>query len=160
MKKKETYRQKPTTKNTQPAAPCSLMKVQTFSTGATRNPDDNKLDYEGVLAPCVLRRYAEYMHSHRTQLDGSIRESDNWQKGIPKKKYMKSLLRHVHDVWAIHRGEVPIDPDTGEVVQIQEALCGAWFNLQGYLFEDMRESVLWGSTLSSQRATKVEPSRS
>ena len=54
--------------------------MRTFDTGATRDSDNDKLDYEGFLSPLVLRRYAEYLHKHRKQSDGKIRTSDNWQK--------------------------------------------------------------------------------
>src|SRR5262249_20215749 len=54
-----------------------------FKTGATRDTDTGKLDYEGFLSPLVLKRYAEYMHQHRVMKDGAMRASDNWQRGIP-----------------------------------------------------------------------------
>lgn len=113
--------------------------VQVFPTGATRDADRDKLDYEGFLSPDVLRRYAEYMHRHRVQADGTLRDSDNWQKGIPREQYMKSLLRHVIEVWSYHRGcsvkpRSPRDPQ-----DIEEALCGVIFNASGYLFELLRE---------------------
>ena len=59
--------------------------MRNFDTGATRDVDTNKLDFEGFLSPVVLERYAEYMHKNRVQADGNLRDSDNWQKGIPKK---------------------------------------------------------------------------
>jgi hypothetical protein len=64
--------------------------MREFETGATRNPEEGKLDYEGFLSPLVLECYAKYMHEHRLQSDGKLRDSDNWQKGIPKEVYMKS----------------------------------------------------------------------
>jgi len=38
-----------------------MEKVRTFDTGATRDTEDGKLDYEGFLSGRVLKRYAEYM---------------------------------------------------------------------------------------------------
>jgi hypothetical protein len=102
--------------------------MREFETGATRDEDDDKLDYEGFLSPLVLSRYAEYMHAHRIQADGSLRTSDNWQAGIPLDAYMKSMFRHFMDVWVEHRN--PIDPESQE-----EALCALLFNVQGYLHE-------------------------
>ena len=75
------------------------------------------------------------MHTHRIQADGGLRASDNWQKGIPLDAYMKSLLRHVMDLWLIHRGNEVIDPATGALVSRDQALCGVLFNTQGYLHE-------------------------
>lgn len=106
--------------------------MRTFSTGATRDSDDHKIDFEGFLSPIVLQRYGEYMHHHRKQADGKLRDSDNWQKGISKDAYMKSLLRHVHDVWMNHRGYKGRE-------DIQQALCGVLFNAMGYLYEDLKQ---------------------
>lgn len=86
-----------------------------------------------------MRRFAQYMNRHRVQPDGSIRGSDNWQCGIPQEEYMKSLLRHVMDVWLIMDGFETFDPETGEKVDIQDALCGVRFNTNGLLFEKLKE---------------------
>ena len=43
-----------------------------FSTGATRDVDDNKLDFEGFLDPDVIQRYGEFMHIKRYQEDGNL----------------------------------------------------------------------------------------
>lgn len=53
--------------------------VREFDTGANRDLDEDKYDYEGFLNPKVLEAYAKYMHKHRYLKDGSIRDSDNWQ---------------------------------------------------------------------------------
>ncbi len=103
-------------------------QMRTFDTGATRNLDENKLDYEGFLSPLVLERYAQYMHKHRKQADGVLRESDNWQKGMPIKEYMKSLWRHVMDVWRQLRGLPGED-------EIEDSLCATIFNSSGMLHE-------------------------
>lgn len=101
--------------------------VRTFSTGANRDVDTNKLDYEGFLSSRVLTRYAEYMHKNRFLRDGSMRDSDNWQKGIPLTVYMKSMFRHFMEVWRIHRGV--------EEGDIEESLCALRFNVDGMLHE-------------------------
>ncbi len=56
---------------------------RTFETGATRDTGDDKLKFDGFLSASVIKRYAEYMHKNRIQSDGSLRDPDNWQKGIP-----------------------------------------------------------------------------
>jgi hypothetical protein len=106
--------------------------MRQFDTGATRDSDDSKLDYEGFLHPRVLESYAEYMHSNRFQADGRIRDSDNWQKGIPKDVYIKSMFRHFFDVWKEHRG---LPTETG----MQDSLNALLFNVMGYMFEHLRE---------------------
>ena len=52
--------------------------MRKFDTGATRNNDETRLDYEGFLSPLVLERFAQYIHKNRVQDDGTIRASDNW----------------------------------------------------------------------------------
>lgn len=112
--------------------------MRTFETGATRDDDATKLDFEGFLSPFALKRYAEYMNSHRVQADGKLRDSDNWQKGIPLVTYMKSLFRHMLDVWRIHRGLKATD-NKGDV-DIENALCAVIFNASGYLHEYLKKT--------------------
>jgi len=109
--------------------------IRQFTSGATRDSDTDKLDYEGFLSPIVLKRFAEYMHKNRIQSDGSLRDSDNWQKGIPEEAYAKSLLRHVIDVWRLRRISFKDDKQREE---LREALCAVMFNSMGYLFEVLR----------------------
>lgn len=106
--------------------------MRTFETGATRDSDDDKLDYEGFLSSLVLRRYAEYLHKHRTQADGKKRDGDNWQKGIPIATYMKSMWRHFMDLWTFHRNPQEKSLDW---LKREEALCAVIFNASGYLHE-------------------------
>lgn len=117
--------------------------MRKFEGGATRNVDAGKLDYEGFLSPVVLERYARYLHRHRVQADGKLRDSDNWQKGIPKDVYMKSLLRHLIEVWTYHREPVSDIPDVKECDDVykEDALCAVMFNTMGYLFECLREET-------------------
>lgn len=110
------------------------MHIRTFETGATRSPLSDKLEYAGFLSPLVMKRFAEYMHKHRHQADGSIRESRNWQKGIPQASYMDSMARHYQDVW-LHCEGFP----SAMVEDIETALCGLLFNAQGMLFEILKQ---------------------
>ena len=107
--------------------------MRVFETGATRNVEDGKLDYEGFLSPLVIERYAQYMHKHQKQEDGTYRESDNWQKGIPKDVYIKSAWRHFFEWWYCHRASF------GYQERIIEALCALLFNVMGYLHEVLKE---------------------
>ena len=105
--------------------------IRTFATGANRNSDEGKLDFEGFLSPTVLKAYAEYMHKNRFLENGTMRDSDNWQKGIPVDAYMKSMYRHFFDAWSNHRGIET--PET----QVQN-LCGLMFNAMGMLHETLK----------------------
>jgi hypothetical protein len=105
--------------------------TQTFDTGATRNDSIEKLDFEGFLSPLALEALGAYMNYHRHLEDGSLRDSDNWQKGIPLTSYIKSLWRHFMAVWRAHRG---LSTHEGIVF----ALAGVLFNAQGYLHEYLK----------------------
>lgn len=107
-------------------------KVREFNTGATRDTEEGKLDYEGFLSPRVIRAFGEYMNKHRKQSDGSLRASDNWQKGIPRDVYIKSLWRHFFDIWTEHRG-------LGSREGMMDALMGTLFNVMGYAHEYIQE---------------------
>jgi hypothetical protein len=111
-------------------------KIRSFSTGATRNADTNKPDFDGFLSPLALEAFGAYMHEHRFQADGTLRDSDNWQKGIPVPAYRKSLFRHLFQAWRIGRGwPTPDYDDPEKPVTIEEALCGVLFNAMGWLHE-------------------------
>lgn len=116
--------------------------MREFDTGATRDSEEGKLDYEGALSPLVLRRYAEYMHSHRTQANGESRTSDNWQKGIPLTAYMKSMWRHFMDLWVSHR-------NNHKSAVIQDSLCAVIFNASGYLHELLKDQSWPAATKES-----------
>lgn len=107
--------------------------MRIFETGATRDSEEGKYDYEGFLSPLVMVRFAEYMHQHRKQSDGNLRDSDNWQKGIPQEQYMKSSFRHFMDMWMMHRGSQLSE------ATMEDTLCALMFNIQGYLFEELRK---------------------
>lgn len=102
-----------------------------FESGASRDTESGKLDYEAFLSPIVLKRYAEFMHKNRKLADGTLRDGDNWQRGIPQNVYIKSLLRHFMDLWMCHRHGTPGD--------IEEVLCAILFNTFGYLFEELKD---------------------
>ena len=104
--------------------------MRNFDSGATRDTDEGKLDFEGFLSPLVIKRYAEYMHENRVQADGKLRDSDNWQRGIPRGAYMKSGWRHFFDWWRWHRGRTD---------KIESILCALMFNVMGYLHELLKE---------------------
>jgi hypothetical protein len=67
------------------------------------------------------------------QKDGTIRDSDNWKKGIPLDSYIRSMTRHLHDLTLHHDGY-------GELARegIEEALGGLFFNVQGYMHEAVK----------------------
>jgi len=112
--------------------------VRTFSTGANRDLDDTKHDPEGFYTPRVITRFCEYMTKNRHLADGTVRDSDNWQKGIPREVYMKSLWRHFLATWGEHRRHHEADPLYSQD-RLEEDLCGVLFNTQGMLDTILKE---------------------
>jgi hypothetical protein len=113
--------------------------MRQFKSGATRDSNDGKNDYEGFYSPLVIEAYGDYMNKHRKQADGKLRDSDNWQKGIPLNAYIKSTWRHFLDLWFLHRGYKRIDKVDKHEITIKEACCAILFNIQGYLFEILKK---------------------
>lgn len=110
-------------------------KIRDFGTGATRDTDVGKLDYEGFNSPLVMKRYAEYMSKHRIQSNGELRDSDNWQQLFGDKHLdvcIKSLYRHFMDMWTQHRGYEGQD-------ELEESICALIFNAQAYLFKLLKD---------------------
>lgn len=102
--------------------------IRKFDSGATRNSDHGKYDYEAFLCPAVLERYAEFMHKHRHLEDGTLRDGDNWQKGIPMDQLVKSLTRHAMDIRLHQRGfaDKAVEP-------LDDSICAVIFNCMAML---------------------------
>lgn len=109
--------------------------IRSFDTGATRDTAQDKLDYEGFEHPAVFKRFAEYMHANREQSDGTLRASDNWQKGIPQDVYLKSLYRHYLEVQKLMRSD---NPNADEIL---DALAAIRFNASGLMLEILKHGV-------------------
>ena len=112
--------------------------MRQFETGAIRSSDNGKPDYEGFLCPLVLREYGAFMHRHRLQADGKLRDSDNWQKGMTLPVYMKSAFRHFMNFWTLHRGHKAFT-ETGAETNIKEEAMALLFNTMGYMHEILKK---------------------
>ena len=108
-------------------------EIRKFSSGATRDTVQGKLDYVKALSPIVLRRLVQYLDKHRLQPDGSYRDFDNWKKGMPQEVYLSSLGRHFLAVWLLAHGNTV--EDKHGPVEIEDALAAIIFNASGYLHE-------------------------
>ena len=109
--------------------------IRTFDSGATRDTDQGKLDYEAALSPIVLERYLQYIQKHTILPDGSKRGYDNWQQMFGEKHFnvcIKSAFRHFVDVWKQHRGFKGQD-------ELENSICAAIFNMQAYLFKLLKD---------------------
>jgi len=117
--------------------PTAKADMRVFESGATRNMEVDP-DYHGFLSPLALHAYGEYMHAHRLQADGTVRASDNWQLGMPDDSYVRSLVRHVHDVELIQDGyeELARHDERDDNVLLAH-LSAALFNIQGMLHNVM-----------------------
>jgi len=107
-----------------------IRAIRKFASGATRDSDEDKPKYKSYLSPLAMLAYGKYMLEHQRQADGSIRDADNWKKGMPTQEYAESLLRHYVDVWLILEGF-----EEQARAHWEEALCGIIFNAQGLLHE-------------------------
>lgn len=111
------------------------MGLRKFNTGASRDTDEGKLDFEGFISPLVLEEFAKYMHKHRKQSDGNFRDSDDWQQLFGDKHYdvcMKSAWRHFFAWWKAHRGY-----NTEET--IDDSIMALIFNASAYMHKRLLE---------------------
>ena len=109
--------------------------MKQYASGATRNNSEHKLAHHGFNSAICDRSYAEYMHKHRIQADGKIRDPDNWQKGIDEENYLDSMYRHMQDL-RLHRAGVAVYcPDDGHEVGAIELLNAIEFNVKGLKYE-------------------------
>jgi len=106
-----------------------MSEMRQFESGGTRDSDTGKFDFEGFISPLVIEAYGRYMNKHRIQSDGSLRDSDNWQKLFGEKHLdvcMKSGWRHFFSWWKSHRGY-----KTEE--SIEDSLMALMFNINAYM---------------------------
>ena len=113
--------------------------MEQFGTGATRSDTSRRNDPEGYLSSIAIERYCEYMTKHRVQADGSIRDSDNWQKGMPFGRALKGLWRHLMHLWIRHRGFNPSDEFAA--ADMEEDLCAIMFNTQVMLHQLVKDRM-------------------
>jgi len=134
----------------------SKEQIRIFKTGATRDTDNNKLDFDGFLSPLTIQAYSEYLHKHRIQSNGELRDSDNWQKGISPKVYIKSAWRHFVALWALYRGYYVYEDEKKQThilyrkpntmpedwwgaINILDSACGVLFNVSGFIHEILKK---------------------
>ena len=106
--------------------------MRMFETGAIRDTDEGKLDVEAYLSPEFIRAFSVFMHFHQQLPDGTRRNGDDWQKGMPLDVLMKSATRHHLDWWIAHR-----DGQTAE--GRLWSIFGLVFNAMAYATQYMRE---------------------
>lgn len=124
--------------------------MRKFDTGAIRDDDNEKVNYEKGFSPLVFEAYGEFMTRHNKMPDGSRRDEGNWKKGFTPQCYMESKWRHFLTTWTIHdefrdkeiRDELrlelnrePTDLEFKEryIETLLESLCAEMFNTMGYM---------------------------
>ena len=105
--------------------------------GAIRNSDVGKINYQGALSPLILEAYGKYIEKHSLLPDGTRRNNKNWQNlfGTPEEHRqvcIESAWRHFIDLLMDHDGYESRDG-------IDEALGGLMFNIQAYWFSILKE---------------------
>jgi hypothetical protein len=111
--------------------------MRIFNTGATRDNDEQKLNYTGSLSPLVLKRFVKFMRDHNIKGGELQRDESNWKKGIPQQSYMDSKIRHIIDTWLLHEGYLT----EAEIDDIEETLCAEIFNSMGMLREILVKKI-------------------
>ena len=115
--------------------------MRTFDTGATRDVAEHKHDYRGFFSVEAMRAFGAYMHEHRLQADGSLRDSDNWKKGMPDKECLSSLFRHFMDVYEMmDSGKETVEDFDGNEIDLKDALCAMLFNVQILLHQHLKQN--------------------
>jgi len=84
------------------------LSIREFESGANRNSSLGKLAYKDFINPLNEYSFATYMDSKRLLDDGTYRNGDNWQHGIPQVSLADSLIRHVKEFELLHLGLVVI----------------------------------------------------
>ena len=115
----------------------SMGKTRVFSTGATRDTDEGKLEPWGFTSALVEKTFSEYMHEKRIQSDGQLRDSDNWRRGIPVDSYKHSLSRHILDLRLLLEGF----PEEATSKDIIDVLMAVRFNVDGLAYELLKEEL-------------------
>jgi hypothetical protein len=109
-----------------------MAKEKTIKTkeGALRTEDTWKTDFIHALSFTALKRYGDYMTLNKNTKKLGFR---NWAKGMSIERYERGLLRHVEKYFRnkYEGGEDELDVDH---------LSGAWFNLQGIMHEESKNS--------------------
>lgn len=112
-------------------------ELRNFDTGAIRDNDENKINYQGALSPLVLEAYGAYIQKHSLLPDGTRRNNKNWQNLFGtheehRQVCIESAWRHFIDLLMEHDGYNSRDG-------LDEAIGGLMFNIQAYWFSVLKE---------------------
>jgi hypothetical protein len=126
-----------------------MKEIREFKSGATRDISDGKHQISKFINPLNDHSFCTYMHSKRIMADGSVREGDNWQKGMGLEVLEESFVRHMDDFKKLHLGfhVYKVRGDDGETTYVsiepieeyaefeifmEETLNGIRFNCEAY----------------------------
>lgn len=118
-----------------------------YEGGGLRSSDE-KPDYEAMLSPGAMEAYAEYMFMNSFLEDGGRRDEDNWQSGVPLKRWLKSLFRHVFALHKLFREEGCLQ------LHILVACCAIIFNAFGFLHEFVKNNPQALEALKNETARR------
>lgn len=138
-------------------------KIRVFKGGATRDTSNGKFEPLGFIHPYCDYNFCQYMHKHRLQSNGELRDSDNWQSGFGKETLAHSFTRHVEDFKLLHYGffvyedrnngqavrrvlneELKELPPNWKQITMTDALNGCRFNSEAYKLEHFKELGIVG----------------
>lgn len=112
--------------------------MRKFSSGATRDSNDDKVDYLKITPAIIDHSFGQYMRRKRVQPDGSLRDFDNWQGGFgdtPEenaRQCLDSIDRHVKDIALILDGYTV--NERGTPISLEDSWNAIRFGSQAGLF--------------------------
>lgn len=108
--------------------------VTHFESGAIRDSQEGKEEYQEAISDLTLRRYALYMLSQAKKYG-----KGNWKKGISSESYSNSLDRHLNKYRIKKNWGIDIEPGV-------DHLSAALFNLQGLIHNEEMEKYKKSNT--------------
>jgi len=103
-------------------------KIRKFGQ-STRSSDEGKIDYNHLSA-ISDRCFVEYMHQHRIQEDGELRDADNYKYDMPISSNRKSLMGHYNDLKMMLEGWTVMED--GKALNPFETIQAIKFNLSTF----------------------------
>jgi hypothetical protein len=150
-------------------SPAKMPVVREFATGANRDRVEGKLDYLGFTSAKADRRFAAYMNKNRRLADGSLRDGDNWKRGIPLPVYADSFARHAQEVREAINDAVDqtgviaarliqdAPQDHPALLAIDETMTAMRFNVDGWLHERVKAMDALGNPYPGKRGEHGKP---
>lgn len=108
---------------------CTLSRKTVFPSGAIRDSQEDKPDFNETISWTAFNRYAKYMTGKKSKYGAG-----NFKRGIPTESYVKSMLRHV-DKFMRNTFE------NGDDEKNEDHLSAIVFNVFGIMHNEEQEKL-------------------